>query len=72
MTPTEFKAARNTLGLTLSDTARILNTDPRTIRKWEAEGGNSARPPNPIACQVLKWMLAGWRPPEWPKKRQQS
>ncbi len=67
MTPQEFKAAREALGLSASQLGTILSTDPRTIRKWEAEHGGSARPPNPIACRVLEWMLAGYRPPEWPQ-----
>ena len=67
MTPAQFKEARHTLGLSMSQLARILNVDPRTVRKWEADGVVSARPPNPIACRSMRWMLDGWRPPEWPK-----
>lgn len=66
MTPHQFKQARHSLGLTLSQMAHILDVDPRTIRKWEADHGGSARPPNPIACRVVSWMLDGYRPPEWP------
>lgn len=65
MTPSEFKEARRKLGLSSADIGYILNTDPRTIRKWEDESGT--RPPNPIACRVLEWMLGGYRPPEWPR-----
>lgn len=64
MSPAEFKAARRKLGLSASQLGEILNTDPRTVRKWEDESGT--RPPNPIACRVIKWMLAGYRPPEFP------
>lgn len=66
MTSDEFKEARQTLGLTLAQLGVILNTDPRTIRKWEAIHGKSARDPNPVACQVMQWMLDGFRPPEFP------
>lgn len=63
-----FKHARRRLGLTQSELARILDTAPQTIRKWEAhDGASTARPPNPIACRVVEWMLAGWRPPQWPQ-----
>jgi DNA-binding XRE family transcriptional regulator len=65
MSPSEFKAARRKLGLSASQLGSILNTDPRTIRKWEDESGT--RPPNPIACRVVEWMLNGYRPPEFPK-----
>lgn len=68
MTPYEFKDARNRLGLTQAQLGAILDTDPSTIRRWEMPPGNStARPPNPVAAQVMRWMLAGFRPPGWPK-----
>ncbi len=60
MTPAEFKQARNDLGLSLSQLAAILDTDPRTIRKWEAEDtASTSRDPNPIACRVLHWLSTG-------------
>jgi DNA-binding transcriptional regulator YiaG len=59
MTPQEFKQARHKLGLSLSGLAKILDTDPRTIRKWEATTGTNCRNPNPIACQVLRWLASG-------------
>ncbi len=68
MTADEFKEARHKLGLSLSELGAILNTDPRTIRKWEALHGNSSRNPNPVASQVMRWLLAGFRPPEWPDR----
>jgi len=67
MTPAEFKAARVSLGLTQAQLGVILDTNPTTIRRWEAAPDQSmARPPNPVACQVLRWMLNGFRPPEFP------
>lgn len=69
MTPEEFKAARRRLNLTQAELAAILDTAPRTVRKWETEAEHgTARAPNPVACQVLRWMLAGFRPPEFPDK----
>jgi len=65
MTAAQFKLARNSLGLSASQLAHILASDPRTIRKWEEDDGT--RPPNPIAVRVLEWMLEGYRPPQWPK-----
>ena len=64
MTPTQFKQARNSLGLSSAQLGLILNTDKRTIRKWESEG--DTRPVNPIAMRVVQWMLDGYRPPQWP------
>jgi DNA-binding transcriptional regulator YiaG len=63
MTPAEFKEARRKLGLSASKLGAILDTDPRTIRRWEQDGD---RPPNPIAARVMQWMLDGYRPPQWP------
>ncbi len=65
LTHLQFKEARRKLRLSASQLGTILNTDPRTIRKWEDESGT--RPPNPIACRVVEWLLAGYRPPEFPE-----
>ncbi len=65
MSPAQFKEARRCLGLSTTQLSRILNTDSRTVRYWEDESGT--RPPNPIACRVVEWMLNGYRPPEFPK-----
>lgn len=65
MTPQEFRSAREQLGLSAGRLAHILNVDKRTLRRWESVDGSAARPPNPIACRVLTWLLAGYRPPEW-------
>lgn len=69
MTPEEFKAGRRRLGLTQAELGMILDTAPQTIRKWEAhDDASTARAPNPVACQALRWMLAGFRPPEYPAR----
>lgn len=64
MTPGQFKEARRKLGLSAAELGAILDTDPRTIRRWES--ADDPRPVNPIAARVVEWMLVGWRPPEWP------
>jgi DNA-binding XRE family transcriptional regulator len=66
----EFKTARENLGLSVNQLGIILNTNSVTIRRWEAnpETVETSRMPNPIGCQVIRWMLDnGFRPPEWPK-----
>lgn len=69
MTPEEFKAARHKLGLTTAQLGRILDTAPQTIRKWEMpDTASTRRSVNPVAAQVMRWMLADGRPPEWPNK----
>lgn len=66
MSPSEFKAVRQRLGLSIYQLGHLLDVEPRTIRKWESEGGTNARAPNPVASRVMGWLEAGFRPPEWP------
>lgn len=35
MTPAEFKAARNKLGMSVTECADFLLCEPRTVRRWE-------------------------------------
>ena len=67
MNGSEFKAARERLCLTYGELGEILGgIRPDTIRrKWERDNPS----PSPIACQAVKWMLDGFRPPEWPEKK---
>lgn len=66
MTPTEFKAAREKLGLSQEGLAQLLGMGSdggRTVRRWEApEGTSNARLPNPIACTVVGWLIDGTLP----------
>lgn len=66
MTGAEFKAARERLGLTYSELGAILGgIRADTIRrKWEIDKPG----PSPMACQAVRWMLDGYRPPEWPDR----
>ena len=67
MTPEQFKAGRRSLGLSVYQLGHIINTAPHTIRKWEmSEARSSGRSVNPVAARVMEWLLAGYRPPEWP------
>ena len=60
MTGKEFKEARQALGLSVSDLGTILDTNPATIRRWESpDHRKTSRDPNPIACQVLRWLQSG-------------
>ncbi len=68
MTADEFKAARLQLGLSVRQLATILATTAQSITKWEAPpSASTAAKVNPIAAQAMRWMLAGFRPPEWPE-----
>ena len=69
MTPDEFKAARQKLGLTQAELGRVLDTAPQTIRKWEMpDSASTARSVNPVAAQAMRWFLDGFRPPDWPRR----
>jgi DNA-binding transcriptional regulator YiaG len=60
MKASEFRAARQSLGLSVNQLAEILDTNPVTVRRWEMDDDkNTARDPNPIACQVLRWLKDG-------------
>jgi DNA-binding transcriptional regulator YiaG len=65
MTPEQFKAKREALGLTQSQLAEILGmSSSLVIRRWEMPSYvKSSRPPNPIACKVLE----NWdkKPADW-------
>ena len=67
MTPTEFKEARHTLGLTLSQAARLLGYRGKhamqQIRQMES-GDKSIRPPQ---IRLMRAYLDGYRPEDWPK-----
>lgn len=68
MTPAEFKAGREKLGLSMHQAAAIFCTTKQSLTKWEMpETAKSRIPPSPLACAVMQWMLDGFRPPEFPK-----
>ena len=49
MTPEEFRAARDRLGLSLSELARALNVNPRTVCRWQ-DGSQAV--PGPVAAAI--------------------
>jgi hypothetical protein len=55
MTPKQFQAAIDRLGLSQVGAARLVGADPRTARKWVA-GANKV--PECVAI-LLRLMLAG-------------
>ena len=65
MTPEQFRQARRKLGLSQAQLGDLLDTAPRTIRKWET----GERSPNPVAVQAMTWFLDGFRPYSWPLQK---
>jgi len=68
MDHTEIKAARQALGLSLSQFAEMLDTDPTTTRRLEMAPHNStARQPAPRMVRLVTAYLDGYRPADWPE-----
>ena len=67
MTPPEIKQARHTLGLSVADLARLLDTDPQTVRRMEqSETASTFRRPAPRMVRLVQAYMMGYRPPDWP------
>lgn len=66
MSPEEFKAARLKLGLSMRQTAHIFDVDISTMKRWETQTAAVKTKVNPTAARAMRWMLDGFRPPEWP------
>lgn len=65
MNSAEFREARENLGLSINQLAEILNTNTLTLRRWEMpEYKKTSRAPDPIACQVLRWLASGELQPD--------
>lgn len=67
MTPTEIKQARQSLGLSVADLARLLDTDPQTVRRMEqSETASTFRRPAPRMVRLIDAYVSGYRPDDWP------
>ena len=63
----DIKLARQALGLSLSEMAEMLDTDPTTTRRLEMAPHNStARQPAPRMVRLIQAYLDGYRPNDWP------
>lgn len=68
MTHDEFKAARKTLGLTQGQLAELFGVTLHTVQRWEMSSDKkSSIALHPTAATAMRWLLDGFRPPEWPK-----
>ena len=68
MTPADIKEARRKLGLSVADLARLLDTDPQTVRRMEQRpDGSTSRKPAPRMVRLLRAYSEGYRPQDWPK-----
>ena len=63
MTPAEIRAARDTLGLTQGEFARVMGVNgPAYVSAWEA----GTRRPSISAMLLMHVYLSGYRPDDWP------
>ena len=63
MTPEQFKAARNQLGLSLSETSIIFRVSYDAVRRWETEPDVKRARAIPGPAQTLMhWLVSGERP----------
>ena len=59
MTPTEFKEARHTLGLSTAKLAELFQVSSgRTVRRWEAGDRDIPGP----AKVLMRWLVTDRRP----------
>ena len=66
MTPTDIKAARTALGLTLVQCADLLGYEGEQRRSMMHRLETGARDLRPAQERLLRAYLAGYRPPDWP------
>lgn len=62
MTPAEFKAARESLGLRQSDLDRVLDMTTGYTGKLERE----EKPVRTLHAIAMQALLMGYRPDDWP------
>jgi len=68
MTPKEIKQARIDMGLSVNQMARLLETDPQTVRRIEMNPLRStSRQPYPRMVRLINAYLDGFTPDDWPK-----
>lgn len=61
MTPADFRAGREVLGLTQAQIGEAFGARREAVVRWEASG------PPPLAARYMTALLSGWRPDDWPK-----
>jgi transcriptional regulator with XRE-family HTH domain len=66
MTPAEFRAARTTLGVSVSRMGRVIGISPTHVRRMEMDDtAASHRPVTETVERLVRAYLDGYRPPDW-------
>jgi transcriptional regulator with XRE-family HTH domain len=68
MTPTEFKAIRERLGLTQRQLAAVMGVTQSAIARWEADPSEEySREVGATTAGLMRAYEQGHRPPNWPE-----
>ena len=68
-----LKEARRKLGLTQKELAYMIESDPLSVRRMEMDPEcKSARVMPPRVWRLVTSYLDGWRPADWPKKKNEG
>jgi hypothetical protein len=69
MTPKQFKAARDRLGLSVSQMAKVLGVTEIQIRRMQtAPDKGSHREVQATTEKLIRAYLDGYRPADWPRR----
>ena len=68
MTPTEARAAIQSLGLLQKQLAGVMGVKRETVARWSS----GAITPPPTAARLLQAYLDGYRPADWPTTTQET
>ncbi|AIT13257.1 transcriptional regulator [Ruegeria phage DSS3-P1] len=64
-----LRKARETLGLTPEEMARLTEVDVSSVYKWERDPGKTTARPAPVrVARLMGAYLDGWRPGDWPER----
>ena len=70
MNHTELRAARESLGFTLTEAAKMLDvSSAKTLNRIESDPRNATHRPAPLRLvRLYRSYLGGYRPSDWPER----
>ena len=66
MTPKEFQKARQSLGLSAPDLARVLGISPARATQTFSDWFRGVKPMDAARARLMRAYLDGYRPDDWP------
>lgn len=67
MTPQEFREARLSMGLTLTQAGQLLGYDGTHVRQQVRRMEAGEKPIRPPQARLMRAYMEGYRPEDWPK-----